>query len=109
MYMNLDIEIYLKRLKDFFNSDEEARKDMFGHSEINMDEFYMMVADKATINSKKKGDPMLSSSEMLEIITDLALRDVRKEIEIEHFIKKQKEIEKIFQHTKDGFPPLCLN
>jgi len=109
MYMDIDIEIYLKRLKDFFNSDEEARKDMFGHSEINMDEFYLMVAQKATINSKKNGDPMLSSSEMLEIITDLALRDIRHEIEIEHFIQKQEEVAKLFKHTKDGFPPICLN
>jgi len=107
--MDVDIEIYLKRLKDFFNSDEEARKDMFGHSEINMEEFYMLVAKKATSNIKKNGDPILSPSEMMEIITDLALRDIRNEIEIEHFIKKQKEIEKVFRYTKDGFPPLCLN
>ena len=68
-----------------------------------------MVAVKATINNKKKGDPILSSSEMLEIITDLALRDIRQEIEIDNFIKRQEEIKKIFIHIKDGFPPLCLN
>ena len=109
MYMELDIQLYLKKLKDFFATDLEARRDMFGHSEIDMDEFYKMVAVKATINSKKNGDPILSGTEMLEIVTDLALRDIREEIEIENFIKKQEEIKKIFIHIKDGFPPLCLN
>ena len=77
MYMEHDIEIYLKKLKDFFNNDEEARIDMFGHSEIDMDEFYLRVTKKATINNKNNGDPILSPNEMLEIVTDLALRDIR--------------------------------
>jgi len=51
--MEVDIQIYLKRLKDFFESDEEARRDMFGNSTIDMKLFYKMVADKATINAKK--------------------------------------------------------
>ena len=38
---------------------------MFGHGEIDMEEFYKMVADKATINIKKNGDPILSTTEML--------------------------------------------
>ena len=52
---------------------------------------------------------MLSGTELIEIVTDLALRDIRDEIEIEYFIKRQQEIEKVFVHTKDGFPPFCLN
>jgi len=107
--MELDILLYLKKLKDFFETDLEARRDMFGHSEIDMDEFYKMVAVKATINNKKNGDPILSGTEMLEIVTDLSLRDIREEIEIENLIKKQQEIEKVFLHVKDGFPPFCLN
>ena len=109
MYMDIDVEIYLKKLKDFFNGDKEARRDMFGHSEIDMDEFYKMVAKKATINTKKKGEPMLSGTEMLEIITDLSLRDIRQEIELEHLAKRQEELGKIFIHYKDKFPPICLN
>ena len=109
MYMDIDIEIYLKRLKDFFDNDEEARIDMFGHSDIDMDEFYNRVTEKAISNVKKGGDPMLSGTEMLEIVTDLAFRDIRDEIELEHLIKRQQEIEKVFVHTKGGFPPICLN
>jgi len=107
--MELDIQLYLKKLKDFFETDLEARRDMFGHSEIDMDEFYKMVTKKATINSKKNGDPMLSGTELLEIVTDLALKDIREEIEVANFIKRQQEVEKLFIHIKDGFPPLCLN
>jgi len=109
MFMDIDVEIYLKKLKDFFNNDKEARRDMFGHSEIDMDKFYLMVEEKATINCKKNGDPMLSGTELLEIVTDLAMSDIKNEIEIGHFIKRQQELDKIFVHSKDGFPPICLN
>ena len=53
--MKLDIQIYLKRLKDFFESDKQARRDMFGNSIIDMELFYKMVADKATINANRFG------------------------------------------------------
>ena len=107
--MNIDIEIYLKRLKDFFKNDREARMDMFGNSEIDMDAFYLMVAKRAAINSEKTGDPILSPTQMVEIVTDLAFKDIEKEIEINQYIKRQEEIERIFMKTKDGFPPICLN
>jgi hypothetical protein len=107
--MDVDIQIYLQKLKDFFNTDKEAFRDMFGHGKIDMEEFYKMVADKATINVKKNGDPMLSSTEMLEIVTDLAIQDISKELNVEEFVKRQQEIEKVFIHFKDGFPPFCLN
>ena len=109
MYMEVDIQIYVKRLKDFFDTDEEARRDMFGMGNIDMDEFYKMVADKATINVEKNGDPMLSTTEMLEIVTDLALKDISEEINIKKFIEHQKEIEKVFVNFKEGYPPFCLN
>jgi len=107
--MDVDIQIYLQKLKDFFNTDKEAFRDMFGHGKIDMEEFYRMVADKATINVKKNGDPMLSSTEMLEIVTDLAIHDISKEMNVKEFVKRQQEIEKVFIHFKDGFPPFCLN
>jgi len=107
--MEVDIQIYLKRLKDFFESDEEARRDMFGNSTIDMKLFYKMVADKATINAKKNGDPMLSGDEMLEIVTDLAFNEIQEELNIVDYIKNQEKIQKLFIHFKDGFPPICLN
>ena len=107
--MEVDIRIYLKRLKDFFESDEEARRDMFGDSTIDMELFYKMVADKAVINAKTNGDPMLSGDEMLEIVTDLAFNEVREELDIANYIENQEKIQKLFVHLKDGFPPICLN
>jgi len=82
---------------------------MFGHTQVDMEEFFKMVAEQATINNEKNGDPMLSGTEMLEIVTDLALKDVEKELDIKQFIKRQQEIEKVFVHIKEGFPPFCLN
>lgn len=107
--MDVDIRIYLQRLKDFFKNDKEAFRDMFGHGEVDMEEFYKMVADKATINVEKNGDPMLSTTEMLEIVTDLALKDISEEINIKKFIEHQKEIVKVFVNFKEGYPPFCLN
>ena len=107
--MEVDIRIYLKRLKDFFESDEEARRDMFGNSTIDMKLFYKMVADKAAINAKKNGDPMLTGDEMLDIVTDLAFNEVREELDVANYIKNQEKIQKLFIHFKDGFPPICLN
>ena len=98
--MDVDIQLYLKRIKDFFDGDLEARRDMFGQQEIDMNEFYVMVTKKATINSKKNGDPMLSGDEMLEIVADLALRGIT---------EGQQEIDKVFVRIKGGFPPFCLN
>ena len=98
--MEVNIHIYLKRLRDFFENDKEAREDMFGHTQVDMEEFF---------NNKKNGDPMLSGTEMLEIVTDLALKDVEKELDVKQFIKRQQEIEKVFVHVKEGFPPFCLN
>jgi hypothetical protein len=46
---------------------------------------------------------------MLEIVTDLAIQDISKELNVEEFVKRQQEIEKVFIHFKDGFPPFCLN
>ena len=63
---------------------------MFGSAEINMKQFYIMVTEQATVNSKKKGNPMLSSNQILEIVTDLALEEIREtlEITIPHIIQK---------------------
>ena len=107
--MEVDIHIYLQKLKDFFKTDKEAFRDMFGSGDVDMEDFYKMVADKATINIKKNGDPTLSTNEMLEIVTDLALKDIAKEIDVKKFVKRQQEIEKVFVHFKQGYPPLCLN
>lgn len=107
--MDVNLHIYLKRLREFFENDKQAREDMFGQTQVSMEEFFKMVAEQATINIKKNGDPMLSGTEMLEIVTDLALKDIEKELDVKEFVKREREIEKVFIHVKDGFPPFCLN
>jgi len=107
--MDVNLHIYLKRLREFFENDKQAREDMFGQTQVSMEEFFKMVAEQATINIKKNGDPMLSGTEMLEIVTDLALKDIEKELDVKEFVKREREIERLFVHVKDGFPPFCLN
>ena len=48
-------------------------------------------------------------SKISETNIDLALKDVEKELDVKQFIKRQQEIEKVFVHVKEGFPPFCLN
>ena len=107
--MDIDIQIYVKRLKDFFDRDKEARKDMFGSAQINMKHFYKLVTKQAIINNKNEGNPILSSTQILEIVTDLAFEEVKQEISTPYTIKTPPELEKIFINYKDGFPPVCLN
>lgn len=109
MFMDINIQIYLKRLKDFFESDKQARLDMFGDSNIDMKLFYGMVSDKATINAKKNGDPILSGEEMLQIVTTIAFNEIQEEINVVNYIKQQETIQKVFTKSKHGFPPICLN
>ena len=107
--MDIDIQIYLKRIKDFFDSDIEAKRDMFGNTKINMKHFYEMVTQQAIINSRKEGTPILSSTQILEIVTDLAFEEVKQELTTPHVTNIPPELEKIFVNYKDGFPPFCLN
>ena len=44
--MNVEIEIYVRKLREFFNTDEQARKDMFSGYNVNLDEFYDDVNDR---------------------------------------------------------------
>ena len=107
--MDIDIQIYLKRIRDFFENDLEARRDMFGNAKINMKHFYEMVTQQAILNSKNEGTPVLSSTQILEIVTDLAFEEVKQELTTPHLMNIPPELEKIFIKYKDGFPPVCLN
>ena len=114
--MDVDIRIYVQRLKDFFDNDEDARRDMFGAKQLDLDKFYLMVTKKATSNFKEKGDPILSSMELLEIVADIAMEDAAKELNIQELIESGEkgvyvpnDINSVFVHFKDGFPPICLN
>lgn len=108
--MDIDIQLYVKKLKDFFNRDEQAKKDMFGTANVDMGKFYIMVAQQAVINHKEIGDPTLSPPQLMEIMAELAINDVVEELDLPARLYFQdKDIAKVFSKPVTGFPPFCLN
>ena len=108
--MDVDIQIYVKKLKDFFTRDKGARHDMFGSSNVDMNQFYKLVAKQATVNYKEKGDPTLSPTQLMDIMADLAIIDVVSEIDLNNTLHLQNHnMDKIFSKPIKGFPPFCLN
>tara|TARA_R110000824_G_scaffold81591_1_gene205066 strand:+ start:118 stop:444 length:327 start_codon:yes stop_codon:yes gene_type:complete len=108
--MDIDIQIYVKKLKDFFSNDEEARKDVFGSTNVDMSKFYDLVAQQAVINNKKLGDPTLSPPQLMEIMGELAIIEAVKELgppRKEHL--QDSDISKVFRQPLKKFPPFCLN
>ena len=100
--MNVDVLIYINKLKEFFKKDEEAKNDIFGTIQLDEDKFYGMVEEKSNYNYKIAGEAILSHDEMLEIVSILIN---------EHNIKKTylPDLKGPFVYLKDGFLPICLN
>tara|TARA_R110002110_G_scaffold174162_1_gene377092 strand:- start:513 stop:839 length:327 start_codon:yes stop_codon:yes gene_type:complete len=108
--MDIDIKIYVKKLKDFFNRDKDARADVFGETNVDMNQFYRMVTKQAILNHKERGDPTLSPIELMEIMADLALIDVTSELDIEQTLHlHNRNIDNLFSKPLKDFPPFCLN
>ena len=108
--MDIDIQLYVKRLQDFFNNDKNARKDMFGNAQIDMPQFYGLVAQQATLNNNQIGDPTLSPIQLMAIMTELAAKEIVEELDIHQPLHLHNyNMDKIFYTPIDGFPPFCLN
>ena len=52
--MNVDVLIYISKLKEFFKKDEEAKNDIFGTIQLDEDKFYGMVEEKSNYTNTKK-------------------------------------------------------
>lgn len=102
MDINVEVLIYMNKLKEFFNNDIEAKKDMFGSLPLDEDKFYALVEQKAIENNDVLGEPILSNDEMLGIVTRLINeRNLRG--------TKLNLLPKTFRKSVDGFPPISLN
>ena len=98
--MSVDVEIYIKNLKRFFNNDRESREEMFGH--VDMEEFFILASEQAEQNIIDNGDPVLSRTQMYDIITLISFRG-------EELYMQDIDMTKIFKTIVDGMPPICLN
>lgn len=101
--MNVEIEIYVRKLKEFFNTDEEARKDMFSGYDVNLDEFFKVVKKQAEVNVGLHGEPTLTAKQMMDIMMMLTMD---KEV-IDG--KVNENVKKVFKKLLDDMPPFCMN
>ena len=101
--MNVEIEIYVRKLREFFNTDEQARKDMFSGYNVNLDEFFKVVKKQAEVNVGLYGDPTLNTKQMMEIMMMLTIGNESIDIEA------NKNVEKVFKKLLDDMPPFCMN
>mgnify|MGYP001269303179 CR=1 FL=1 len=110
--MDVDIEIYINKLKTFFKNDKKAKEELFGTKLLNEEEFFKRVRARAIINFKEDGEPTLSQPQMAEVIQNLLLEGLvdKGVIEEEQLIQSINPEPKnsLFQKIK-GFPPICLN
>ena len=101
--MSVEIEIYVRKLREFFNIDEQARKDMFSGYNVNLDEFFKVVKKQAEVNVGLYGDPTLTTKQMMDIMMMLTIG--KQAIDS----KANENVEKVFKKLLDNMPPFCMN
>ena len=101
--MSVEIEIYVRKLREFFNIDEQARKDMFSGYNVNLDEFFKVVKKQAEVNVGLYGDPTLTTKQMMDIMMTLTIG--KQAIDS----KANENVEKVFKKLLDNMPPFCMN
>ena len=101
--MNVEIEIYVRKLREFFNTDKKAREDMFGGYKVDLNEFFKVVKKQAEINIGLHGDPTLTTKQMMDIMMTLTIG--KQAIDD----RANQNIEKVFKKLLDDMPPFCMN
>ena len=97
--MDTEILVYLQRVKNYLNTNEEASKYFIGDSDV--DEFYNQLAIVSTDNFEKNGQPELTK-EQFELLRMAAIATT---------ISKQRVFysdDKLFLFL-DDYPGICMN
>jgi hypothetical protein len=70
--MNVDVEIYCKKFRDFFEKNPDAKEKLFSTVPgVSFDTFMNKICEKAENNFNKKNDPTVSRKEVLDILDEL--------------------------------------
>jgi hypothetical protein len=87
---NIDVEIYLKNVFNFFEENPQELKKLIG--DIPKNNFFDKIEETAYTNYKNNGDMVLSRNQIIDITVELF---------------KQRVGQECFEHTKVGV--ICLN
>jgi hypothetical protein len=94
---NVEVEIYVSQLINFFENNPNDLIDLIG--DVQKDEFYDKVRERCEQNFEKGEDITLTKSQILEIVIELKVNEVPvKKIKVDVVL----EVDKFFEKTKVG-------
>lgn len=89
---NVDIEIYVSQLINFFESNPNDLIDLVGN--IQKEEFYLKLRQKCEENHKKGEDIVLTKNQIIDIVVELKIPELSENLNpkqvVEGFIQKTK-------------------
>jgi len=98
---NVDVEIYVSQLINFFENNPNDLIDLIG--DVQKDEFYQKVREKCEENVNKGEDIVLTKDQIIDIVIELKMPELEdklkpKKVKVDMVI----EIDKLFEKTKYG-------
>jgi hypothetical protein len=90
---NLDVELYVSQLYQFFEKNPNDLMDLIGESD--KDEFYELVRAQCTENIEKGDEVSLTQDQIIDIVIRLKKKDLDER-------KMTVIVDKVFQNTKFG-------
>jgi hypothetical protein len=100
--MEVDVLIYMKTLKNFFDRDEQAYQDMFGTLTIDKKIFFKEVSKLANKNYKETGEAILSTNQIYNVVDNLLDKKLSKS-------QEEATLPPTFKKILKDFPPFSLN
>jgi hypothetical protein len=89
---NVDIEVYISNLINFFEKNPNDLLVLIG--DLQKDEFYQKLKERSVSNFEKGQDYVLTKSQIVEVVLELKLPVLKQE--------KNNQLDKIIQRTKFG-------
>ena len=98
---NVDVEIYVSQLINFFENNPNDLIDLIG--DVQKNEFYQKVREKCEENVNKGEDIVLTKDQIIDIVIELKMPELEdklkpKKVKVDMVI----EIDKLFEKTKYG-------
>ena len=98
---NVDIEIYVSQLINFFESNPNDLIELIGN--LQKEEFYHKLREKCEENYKKGEDIVLTKNQIIDIVVELKIPELSdklnpKKVKVDMVI----EIDKLFKKTTYG-------
>jgi hypothetical protein len=89
---NVDLEIYITNLINFFENNPNDLMSLIG--DLQKQEFYEKLRERSEKNYSNGDDFILTRNQIVEIVVELKIPEIKKE--------KKSEIDRIIQKTKFG-------